>query len=335
MKRKSTIIILTAILIGSFYNEIYAQGNDFYYFQSNRNTVLASNGLNMRSKPNTNSTKIVNIPYGEKVNIIHKDHYGLDTVYTIKTELADYPVYGYWQKVSYKGHTGFVHNAFLYFSSDYPQEEIAGLNPNYVLLRPGFDCSSDFYNSNEYIWYGYYQEPHVEGEQPNKSYRKIVDVEFINITNDMMGSGTIVKENRHLQFIVGSKVSFGDAALGNILEAPLYSRTNSTEMKLDSSVFRQANITIVNNDEPTGYFDHQFFYLHKGNTMQLINTVSDSYRIFLSSYFVQADIDGDGQLDYIFGHDPDHRSTGLYLSSEANEEEVVHLVDIMRRGPCC
>ena len=92
---------------------------------------------------------------------------------------------------------------------------------------------------------------------------------------------------------------------------------------------------MVKNTEPTNYYNHEFFYLNTGYTTQLINKVIENYNIKLNSYFIEADLDGDGKLDYIFGHGEDDFRLGLYLSSEGNEEEGVRLVSLLRRGPCC
>ena len=333
MKKKATVIILTAFLIGSFYNEIYSQ--DFYRFQANRNVVIAASGLNMRSLPNTKSTKLVNIPYGEKINIIHKDHYGLDTVYTIKTELAEHAVFGHWQKVQYKGYTGYVHNAFLTYDKRYRTKPVPGTNEDYVLLQPGYDCADDFYNVNEYFWYGYYQEVTAIGEEPKKPYRKPISVEFINVAADMSGCGTIVKEDKHLRFIIGSKKAFAETDMENILEKELYHRVGLDSIVLDSLVESKGDITMLRNTEPSDYFDREFFYLSRGERSQLLNTRTKVYRIKMAQFFIEADLDGDGLTDYIFGHGEDDLRLGLYLSSEANDEEVVHLVSLLQRGPCC
>lgn len=333
MKRKATIIILTAILIGSFYGEIYSQS--FYNFNPRRDNVIAANGLNMRAKPKTSSTKVVNIPYGEKVKILHKDHYGLDTVYTIKTEMGDHPVFGFWQKVQYKEYVGFVHNAFLSMSYNYNESPAPNTNEDYLLLLPGYNCGEQFYNTNEYFWYGYYQKQAGLNEEPTKPYKKLVNVEFINISSDMSGCGTIVKENKNLQFIIGTKKTFAENEMDNIKFRALFQRPNRDSIALDSSVISEGRITMIKNSEPSNYFDQEFFYLHNGQTTQLINSVTKTYRIKLNGDFIEADLDGDGKLDYIFGHGEDDLRLGLYLSTEGNEEEGVRLVSLLRRGPCC
>lgn len=333
MKKKATIIILTAILITSFYNEIYSQ--DFYYFNSKRNMVIAANGLNMRNKPNTASTKLVNIPYGEKVNILHKDHYGLDTVYTIKTEVGDHAVFGHWQKVAYKEYVGYVHNAFLSVSYAHIRKPVPDANTDFILLQPGYDCANDFYNTNEYIWYGYYQEVVGAGEKAKKPYRKIINIEFINVAADMSGSGTIVRENKDLKFIIGTKKEFAANEMTNILQKPLFHRITRDSIELDSNVVAQGKITMIRNEEPISYFDHEFFYLKQNSITQLLNTVTETYRIKLAQFFIEEDLDGDGKTDYIFSHGEDDLHLGLYLSSEGDEEKAVKLVSLLRRGPCC
>ncbi len=331
MKKKATIIILTAILLGSFYNEIYSQE---YYFNPNRNVVIASSGLNMRTKPNTSAEKLVNIPYGEKVKILHRDHYGLDTVYTIKSELQDHPVYGYWQKVEYQGHVGYVHNAFLKIQFDYRTSHHDNKNENYLLLMPGYDCSEVFYNSSEYFWYGYYQEQDSFGF-PQQPYKKLIDVAFINIADKMTGCGTIVKEDKNLKFIIGTKKEFGVSEMTNIQYKKLYHRIDIKNIELDSIVLSNNRIQMRRNTETKSQYGTELFYLCKGNIEQLINPLEGKFSINLLDYFIEEDLDGDGILDYIFSLGENGISLGLYLSSEANEEELARLVSVYHRGPCC
>lgn len=333
MKKKAAIIILTAFLIASMHHSIYSQNN--YNFNINRTVVIAANGLNMRSKPNTKSTKLVNIPYGEKITILHRDHYGLDTLYIIKSDLRDHPVYGFWQKIQYGDDIGYVHNAFLSIDFPHRRKLPPGINQDFIYLRPGYDCADQFYNTNEYIWYGYYQEETTPGSAINKPYRKQIDVEFINVAADMAGSGTIVKNDRHLKFIIGSKKVFPESEMENILERPLYERIDNNNLILDTMVVKEGHISMVRDTEPAQRNQYPFFYLNHGEEMQLINKTTENHRIFDADTFIQADLDGDGVLDYIFVHDNDTYARGLYLSSEANEEEIVKLVSILERGPCC
>lgn len=333
MKRKVTAILLTAFLIGSFYNTIYSQ--DFYEFAENRNIVIAANGLNMRSKPNTASKKLVNIPYGEKVQILHKDHYGLDTVYTIQTELGDHPVFGHWQKVKYNEYTGFVHNAFLTYDYQHIKKPVPGINSDFILLLPGYNCAYEFYNTNEYFWYGYYQKEIVIDDELEKPYRKLVDLEFINIASDMSTCGTIVKENRDLKFIIGSKHKFPEGNLISISEKSIYHRIGGDSIAMYSTILDEGKITMVLNDEPSSYFDKRFFYLQQDGITQLLNTVTKTYRIKLASIYREGDFDGDGKTDYIFYHGEDDLRLALYLSSQRDEEQAVKLVSLLRNGPCC
>ena len=87
--------------------------------------------------------------------------------------------------------------------------------------------------------------------------------------------------------------------------------------------------------DPDNASESYSFYLIENKKRQLINTQTANYHIFLNPTFIQADLDGDGLLDYIFDHGNDGYSRGLYLSSEANVLEIAKLVSIYQRGPCC
>jgi len=339
MKKKAAIIILTALLIVSFHHSIYSQ---IYRYHSQRTMVMATNGLNMRSEPTTTSTKLVNIPFGEKVRILHKDHYGLDTIYTIKSQLRDHPVYGYWQKVSYGAHTGYVHNAFLSMESDHYEYSPEDTNQDFIFLKPGYDCGDEFVKTDEYFWYGFYQETNANGQAIGKAYRRVIEVNFINTADEMTGSGTIVKEDRHLKFIIGSKKVLPETKMDDISEKALFERLDDESIRLDSTVALQGNIAIVDQEHGDAKNEDPLFYLcHDGQEQQinketkLINRINDKYRIFMGHQYIEADLDGDGKLDYIFGHRVYGGHYGLYLSSEADEDQVAKLVSVFARGPCC
>jgi len=333
MKKKATIIVLTAMLIVSFYHEIYSQPH--FRFVQHRNLVMATNGLNLRTTPSTTGEKIINIPYGEKVQIMHKDHYGLDTIYTIKSQLRDHPVYGFWQKVKYGKHEGYVHNAFLSFSKKHINELSKDKNNDYIYLRPGYDCGEEFYNSSEYFWYGYYQQTTDTGEPLQKPYRKLIDVEFINTADEMMGSGTIVKEDRHLQFIIGTKKALPESKMGSILNKRLYHRIDQYDEKPDSLVMAEGKIMMCrdyDDENPEGILK---FFLTSDNNEQLINIKQGSYFYNLAEQYIQADLDGDGKDDYIFEYIGKSFNIGLFLSSEAEGDEITKQVSFYQRGPCC
>jgi len=84
----------------------YTKGEELY--------IWATSGLNLRSAPNSQATKIINIPFGEKVKVVdtqirtHPFSYAM-----IKSENAKWVVNGHWVQVAFQQQTGYVFDGYL------------------------------------------------------------------------------------------------------------------------------------------------------------------------------------------------------------------------------
>jgi len=212
---------------------------------------------------------------------------------------------------------------------------LEGKNEDFVLLRPGYDCSGVFYNTNEYIWYGYYQEHIVAGKPNKKPYRKQIMVEFINTADEMTGSGTIVKEDKNLRFIIGAKKIFPEVIMNDISSRKLYHRSNRNSPTLTDDIITQGIITMDNNIEDLKPYSFSNFFINRENKKQSINLRVNNFQLHINQLYIQADLDGDGLDDFIIDYGDSVLNRGLFLSSEAGEDEVAKLVSVFQRGPCC
>jgi len=91
------IILLSSVFIG------HSGGNNIYY-------CIAKDGVLLHHEPSVNSKKISVIPFGDSMT--HLRSYYLEYKDTLLVKGKPYD--GYWDKVVYKGDTGYVFNAYIY-----------------------------------------------------------------------------------------------------------------------------------------------------------------------------------------------------------------------------
>lgn len=90
--KKLIVILVSAIGLNAFAQDSPKHMN-----------VLAVNGLNMRSKPESNSRIITKVDYGKQVEILEKT----------KVELKLGWVSDHWYKVRFRGREGFIYGGYL------------------------------------------------------------------------------------------------------------------------------------------------------------------------------------------------------------------------------
>lgn len=72
--------------------------------------VLAPSGLNMRKVAGTKGKKITKLPYGAKVTVVKDD---TKRISFRVMEFKGYYIEGFWVKVKYKNHIGYVFDGYL------------------------------------------------------------------------------------------------------------------------------------------------------------------------------------------------------------------------------
>ncbi|MFK8009772.1 MAG: SH3 domain-containing protein [Saprospiraceae bacterium] len=110
MKTLFTFLLILTLLFPSFGVSDYKSNDDLY--------VWAISGLNLRTQPDAKSSKIINIPYGEKVKIIdtqinqHHFSYMMSQSNKYGNSVA-WEIDGYWVQVKYGNEEGYVFDGYL------------------------------------------------------------------------------------------------------------------------------------------------------------------------------------------------------------------------------
>jgi hypothetical protein len=110
MKTLFTFLLILSFLFPSFGVSDYKSNDDLY--------VWAISGLNLRTQPDAKSSKIINIPYGEKVKIIdtqintHKFSYTMSKSNTYGKSVS-WEIDGYWVQVKFGNEEGYVFDGYL------------------------------------------------------------------------------------------------------------------------------------------------------------------------------------------------------------------------------
>ncbi|OAV43577.1 SH3 domain-containing protein [Lewinella sp. 4G2] len=179
-----------------------------------RNTVVATNGLLLRTAPYSGSEVITGVPFGETVDVFDPCDYGQMTATTIRNyyrydepgKRAEYfpqDVSGQWVRVKYGRDTGFVFDAYLteYFTPPTVFDDDANeVEPELVLLTPGEDNHGAIYHPGKYNFYGVYDAG------PGLLALRKAEVGYFTAALDFEAALLIsARPARDLLFIVGSK----------------------------------------------------------------------------------------------------------------------------------
>lgn len=150
--------------------------------------VIATSGLNLREEPNSNSSVMIKIGYGEMVVRLGDS----------KIQESIEEIHGNWLKVKYKDYVGYVFDPFLLPSATkFPTKKV---NKDYALLLPACTCYNNFQYEYNLKWFGLYiNDPGICQIKPiSYSYHR----QKATIGDDICIS-TINKTSPN--FIIGSK----------------------------------------------------------------------------------------------------------------------------------
>lgn len=113
-------------------------------------TVTALSGLNMRSAPKLQASKLAALPFGSVVQA-DVSRFGIDNP---KKEVEIGGVKGYWMPVTYGSHEGYIFSAYVQAGADVVVRPEGNINKDYRLLREGYYCSFTPINfSPDLHWY--------------------------------------------------------------------------------------------------------------------------------------------------------------------------------------
>lgn len=286
---------------------------------SNRNTVVATGGLNLRSAPGTHGKIVVKLPYSTKVEVLEEKLHNPDTV-NHKYEWVQ--PYG-WAKVRAGRDTGYLYDAYLYYNvpspllspqDDWPE----GINTKYRVITNQGDATEN-YDVFSYKWYGLYHEAincNVQYVKPSFSYFAGEVEESLDMVANTEAQPT---------FFIGSPKTLGTGfRIGWI--KPLGSGTEEDQKA--SETVCAANGIAVKPVETSYWASANEFTLKVGDVTQHL---SPGGRAGAALYLeAAADFDGDGRNDFIISYDIKGWDSSimyvLFLSSEARPNELVRPV---------
>ena len=319
MKRYLVVFLFTT----GFFTSLWSQPEKISMGQ-----VISTTGLNLRSEPNAQSSIIATLPFGTKLKLTGLKSNSLDSVgahrfhFDPKWQMRNIlPVVGYWQQVEYKGRIGWVHGSYLLqYYNKLPTYE-SGVNQRHVLLKPGYDCFSNFWFNNKLNWYGIYREGRYKVVKPISLSFFIIDREVSPLVMRDPACVISAQKNRGLLFIFGTT----DNMKIKRLEGRFYGFWSDKKI----TIRKEFQVDSIGNSE--------VLYLKKHGQKQLLTPVHPEYQFYFSPYNLvwEGDLDGDGKSDYIIRFGDKSRRTILFLSSEAREGEIVRPVAVYYSGYCC
>ena len=295
-----------------------------------RNVVIATSGLNIRSTASLTASIVGYVPFGAKLNIEDDIHYGKDTLastYTIHYDGGESyePILsGYWVKVRYKDLEGYVFSTYLFY--DMPEEE-EDFNQSYVLLFEGTDCYDNVRYNKDWYWYGLYQEG-------SKAVLREVKLSFFTEETELGAFlGITTNKDQASVYIIGSEKPIQNRVLQSSNHIDYSQQFFDAEGEANVELLDQAGLSIV---RPKGEYEWGFNLIVKDEegARQLLNP-EDSDFYYPSGIDWYGDLDGDGKMDYIIHYGEKVSQTILYLSSAAKEGELVHPVAAYFSGYCC
>lgn len=329
MKYKFLIFLL--LLSGS----LLAQ--DYEGIQTGPATVISTTGLSLRAGPGSSHKRIDTAPHGAKVTVLEQMESTIDSLPRIYTKPSSddasgaYHVsrIGTWARVSYKGKIGYMLDIFLKSDAVWDtEEELVGLNKDYLVLYPGSGCQDNFVYDPSFHWYGLYCT--YDGQMAE--LRPVKVSQWIQ-RSEIFTNHFYAEDMSDLLMIIGSREKLPERKIGKAFNhgdfSPYVHGVKYDDMHdpMDAVAFEVEQKTM---DE--GYVK-TLLYL-PGSPRQLLNPSSYDYFSPNSLRFA-GDIDGDGKQDYLIHWGESSGSIILYLSSEAGKGEQAKPVAGFYMGYCC
>ncbi len=320
--------IILALLLSFSFTTLFAQYNPNDNYDIDQNTVVAVNGLKLRSKPSLRGKVIDKIPFGQSLEIISSNHYGHDTL------ASDYRIYyaesqgeyyepllsGYWVKARYDGQEGYVFSAFLYhhFNAD------RDYNQKIALLTEGGNCYDNLHYRPDWHWYGLYD---IDGVH---QLRKVKLDLFVEETELGPFLTIATQQNRASLFIVGSPRPLQEGRLF-FSEYTGHGTSIYRGGEVDEKALQDAALEVMAGE---GEDYPLLVALGRDGQKQVLNP-EESYFGYPSALLWYGDLDGDGELDYLINYGEESSETILYLSSKAKPGQLVAPVGAYFSGYCC
>lgn len=278
-------------------------------------TVIATSGLNLRESPSLEAKVITSIPFLDKVALLQDSVSDREIVDIVNFNGFDHNTYteqiaGEWVKVKYEDQEGYVFNAYL--MQEYFEEPLKSEESQYALSFLGSNCVDNVHRNKNIKWKGVFKN--------GAGYEiKEVSLEYYMSFEDMGAwYGVTTQSNDSLLFMIGAAE---DKFRTGAIEGTYFEYGVEFDYSKESSTFENLALTIGENET--------YLTIKEGNQQQKVDSHDGLYILW------KGDLDGDGKDDYIFSMGEQSSSTNLYLSSEAEEGQLVKPVASYYSGYCC
>lgn len=291
-------------------------------------SIISTTGLNLREAPKLDAKVIEKLPFGTKVTILSSSRPITDTIEKnivyYENDEVELPIIGNWVKARYKNVEGYLFDSYLSnvttLNKRGRDDLDENLNKDYVLLFPRGDCYNNFWNIENLSWLGCYKDGdnfklekielsyYLDWVDPKDSQAMDIGRSFSVSTND----------NKDLLFIIGSR---------NVIKKGEINGTFGSIWFENLSEFE--NLNLVDSEEGAK------LVLSNSIKKQVLNSKEAPYIYPTFSVIWEGDLDFDGKLDYIIRYGDKNIRVYLYLSSEAEENNLVKPVSVYFSGYCC
>lgn len=342
--QKAFLFLFACIPLFSF-----AQDDPFEWYSPIREgkaRVISTNGLNLRSGPGTQYSRVMAIPLGAWLDVVKADRSHPDSLSPIVLHRAheDWVIArkGFWVEVSYKGRKGYMLDIFLIESEHEEHREkrqsgsgaMAGEEKEdvyYHLSRPPASSANNF-EFRKLNWYGLYEREPGEYE-----LRKIELTQFA--CREAMPSNFITPMDiKDLRYVLGSSSTMKEHSFSGLRHEGMAWRygisLNPFQEDWETAKSRAESWGIY----PSEALDREYYYQKGASIFVEGNPRRELKRPFPGGAVLNfaGDLDGDERLDYILTFEGDYESYSvLYLSSEAGAGKPPVPVAEYYSGPCC
>ncbi len=288
-------------------------GQTVYY------TVIANNGLNLRSDSNLTSSVLLTIPFLSQVEKLEKEIIPNSDLST-QTKIE-----GKWVKVKFKNKVGYVFDLYLIGHSDNQlSEEEERQNNDFGVTFVGSNCIYNIHVNPRIVWKGVYKIN-------NQFFIKDAKVSYFKSPGIYGGHdlGITTVNNDSLVFLIGSEnnVFQNGKIYGNMVDwrnhKPIIKKWGDS---IITSNYGFIEIKKINRESLK-------VMLTVENQTQIIDCDNSSH--YPSSLRWRGDLDGDGKDDYIIQFGEKSSSTILFLSSQADQNQIAKPVAFYLSGYCC
>ena len=294
--------------------------------------VIAVDGLILRDKPTVESNVIAILKFGAKIKITQNKSFGTDTIgrnITYNKNIKhEEPIIGDWIEVIHEKSKGYLFDAYITRELPFLDNGIhidkLKLNKKYKLLFRR-SCFNNFWSPLNTYWYGLYKKDNnfvLKNTKINYFVRWTDPKAQVNPLGIIPGGELVINsvDNKSLVLLIGSPK--------RLKEKTIQGKYKKEDNGVDNyKGFNKIIFSIDSIGRPVLILNH----LKK---RQILNFNQLKRNLSPTQVIWEGDLDNDYILDYIISFGFKNSETYLYLSSEANENEIVKPVAVFLDGFC-